>query len=67
MRGWKRTERKKRQRGRKEGRKGEEHMERKKEGKMGREGETKKGKDAIKQGSNRAVGVGGADMYILRR
>ena len=49
------------------GRKGEEHMERKKEGKMGREGETKKGKDAIKQGSNRAGGVGGADMYILRR
>ena len=42
-------------------------MERKKEGKMGREGETKKGKDAIKQGSNRAGGVGGADMYILRR
>lgn len=26
---------------------------------MGREGETKKGKDIIKQGSNRAGGVGG--------
>ena len=33
---------------------------------MGREGETKKGKDIIKQGSNRAGGVGG-DIYVLRR
>ena len=44
MREWKRTERKKGQRGRKEGIKEEEDMEGKKEGKMGREGETKKGK-----------------------